>query len=114
MKDLDDIPVNSMMISMHLLKDGTLKTAFGHNFDVKLLDEDEIQYLLDVLNGIRLSLDASMEQFAQQGAMARTINDLIKELDEGPLVGFEPDEEFLETVREKQSNVIQFNKKKIH
>lgn len=108
----EDIPKNSMVINMSLTDTGDMRMAFGHNFDVDEVDEDSIQYLLDVLNGIRIAFDAGMEQFAQQGAMARMIQGLIEDLD-GPEIEFEPDEELLDALN-RDNNIVPFNKKRLN
>jgi hypothetical protein len=110
----EEIPKNTMIVEMELLDDGNLRTAFGHNFDLDLVEDESVQYLLDILNGIRISLDNGMEQFANQGAMARTIRDLVDELDGGMAIEFEPDEELLEALNDKRGNIVQFDPKKRH
>lgn len=108
----EDIPENSMLIHLSLNDAGEMKVSFGHNFNVDDVEEDSIQYLVDVLNGIRISFDAGMEQFAQQGAMARTIQGLVEEL-EGPEVNFEPDEELLDAIN-RNTNIVPFSKKRLN
>lgn len=115
---IDDIPINSIIIQGFLQKDGRLGLAIGHNFetDVELpneLDDESIEYMIDVLVGLRITLDAGVELFAQQGAMARAIANLSEELD-GPEIVFEPDEELKRVLKNTESNVISFNKKRIH
>jgi hypothetical protein len=115
---IDDIPVNSIILKGFIQKDGRLGVELGHNFEVDTelsdgLDEESILYLLDVLMGIRITLDAGLELFAQQGAMARTIEDLSEELGDQDII-FEPDEELKDVLKKSESNVISFNKKRIH
>jgi transcriptional antiterminator len=108
----DDLPKNSWIIQMELLDDGTLRTAFGHRFDEDEVEDRTIQFLIDVLHGIRISLDAGMENFAQQGAMARTIRELIEDPEDDYLIDFEPDEKLLEALKDKRGNVIKFDPRK--
>ena len=106
----DDIPNNTMIISMTLLDDGQMKVAVGHNLDDEDIEEESYFYMLDILNGMRIHLDTAMENLAATGRMARTIVELSEQE-----IDFEPDEELLRAIEEnREGNVVPFDKKKLN
>jgi|21_taG_2_1085346.scaffolds.fasta_scaffold17760_4 hypothetical protein len=113
---LKDIPKNRMLISMALLEEGSLEVLVGHNLDEENMDPDTLDFLEDLLNGIRVKLGTSMDDLSAMGRMARIIQDLRDELEETEHVTFEPAEELLRSIEgDAAENVVPlFNKGKLH
>lgn len=101
---------------MALQKDGNLEVLMGHNLDEETMDPETLDFLEDLLNGIRVKLGTSMDDLSAMGRMARIIQDLRDELEETEHVTFEPAEELLRSIEgDAADNVVPlFNKRKLH
>lgn len=111
-----NISDNTMNIHIRIDDDeDIIDVEMEHNISEDMAPE-KAEFFMDLLNGVGFKIDAEAESIAFQGALLRKVGelqDIIEEYD-ADLVGFEPDDELLEKVKESQkSNVISL-KGKLH
>jgi len=113
------IDANSIRLDIKIDQDTDIvDLEISHNLSATM-EEAQVMFYLDAINGLTYKIKAEIETLAFQGALLRevaTLRSIIDEDDEDEIT-FEPDEELLEIVREKRKdkdgNVVDF-KKKLH
>lgn len=113
------IDANSIRLDIKIDQDTDIvDLEISHNLSATM-EEAQVMFYLDTINGLTYKIKAEIETLAFQGALLRevaTLRSIIDEDDEDEIT-FEPDEELLEIVREKRKdkdgNVVDF-KKKLH
>lgn len=106
MNDFPEMDLNTLNLRMRVMDDGDLEVFVGQNLSEEL-SEEEVRYYSDLLNGLHMTLNTSVEHLIFVGQMMRAL----AEDDEDELV-FEPDEALLDAIADKK--VIPINKKKMH
>tara|TARA_R110002153_G_scaffold16836_2_gene59097 strand:- start:1956 stop:2276 length:321 start_codon:yes stop_codon:yes gene_type:complete len=106
MKDFPQLDLNTLMLQMRILDDGDLEVFVGQNLPDDM-SEEEAQFYSDLLNGLHMTLNTSVEHLIFIGQMLRTL----AEEEEDELV-FEPDEALLDAIAD--SKVVSINKKKLN
>ena len=107
MDNFPDLEENTLLLRLKILDDDEIEVAYGHSLSEDF-DEAKALYFIDLLNGLNLSLNTSMEHFAFIGKMLRDL----QESEEEEEWVFEPDEELLEARADKK--IIPFNKNKLN
>ena len=74
MDKFPDLEQDTLLLRIKVQGDGELEIAYGHSLSDDM-DEDEALYLIDVLNGINVSLTTSLDHFALVGKLLREIHD---------------------------------------
>jgi len=106
----DDLKQNSIRLDIIIEPDtDIIDIAVGHNLTDDL-EEGQVAFYLDVLNGLVHGLKNNMEGSASVGILLRQLAILTEE-DDDDIIDFEPDDQLIEAV--KDNKVIQF-KKKLH
>ena len=106
MTDFPEMPLDTLHLRLRVLDDGDLEVFCGHNLSEDM-NEDEALYYMDMLNGLHMTLNASVDHLVMQGQMLRAL----QEQEEDELV-FEPDEELLKAIADKK--ILPFDKKKMN
>ncbi len=119
------IDINSIRVDIKINQDtDVVDLEVAHNLS-NTMEEAQVMFYLDALNGLTYKIKCELENCAFQGALLREIATLRESLDE--LVGeeeldedeidFEPDQTLVDLIRERRSksksNVVDF-KKKLH
>jgi hypothetical protein len=107
MDNFPDLEENTLLLRLKILDDDEIEVAYGHSLSEDF-DEDKALYFIDLLNGLNLSLNTSMDHFSVIGRMLRDL----QESEEEEEWVFEPDEELLEARANKK--IIPFNKNKLN
>lgn len=109
----DQLPLNVMSLTFTYNEDdGDMGIHSAHNIDEKM-DEESRQFLLDVFNGMYLSFESMIQQYALIGQITRYAAELEEELSmQDEELTFEPDDEFLQAIAD--AKVIPFDKKKMN
>ena len=107
MDNFPDLEENTLLLRLKILDDDEIEVAYGHSLSEDF-DEDKALYVIDLLNGLNLSLNTSMDHFSVIGRMLRDL----QESEEEEEWVFEPDEELLEARANKK--IIPFNKNKLN
>jgi len=107
MDKFPDLEENTLLLRLKILDDDEIEVAYGHSLSEDF-DEDKALYFIDLLNGLNLSLNTSMDHFSVIGRMLRDL----QESEEEEEWVFEPDEELLEARANKK--IIPFNKNKLN
>lgn len=111
----DDIfKPNQMGVLIDCHEDGEIAVCVGHDLDEDF-DEEMAEFYLNLLMGMNLFLKHHPTVFVAHGAMFREMKNIWgDEFDEDELdIEFEPDQELIDAIN-PGSNVIQFNKKRMH
>ena len=107
MDNFPDLEENTLLLRLKILDDDEIEVAYGHSLSEDF-DEDKALYFIDLLNGLNLSLNTSMDHFSVIGRMLRDL----QESEEEEEWVFEPDEELLEARADKK--IIPFSKYKLN
>jgi deoxyadenosine/deoxycytidine kinase len=107
MGDLPEMELNTLNMRLRILEDGDLEVFFGHNIEDDM-PEEVANFYMDLLNGINTMLESNPDHLVLLGTLLRTVHEL-QNKDE---VEFEPDEELLKAVQDR--NIVPFNKKKLN
>lgn len=106
----ENLKINSVRLDLIIEPDtDVVDIAVGHNLSEDL-EEGQVAFYLDVLNGLVHGLKTNMEGTASVGLLLRQLA-ILSEEDDEDIIDFEPDEELINKV--KNNKVIQF-KKKLH
>tara|TARA_R110001592_G_scaffold183558_1_gene427282 strand:+ start:1545 stop:1889 length:345 start_codon:yes stop_codon:yes gene_type:complete len=112
------IPTNSIRLDIFIdPPTGDLQIDVIDNLTADL-GSKQVSYYSDVVSGLIAKLHSEIGSFQEHGSLLRELSDLydhIDNLEDDLGVDFEPDEELLEAIKEKQKdgNVVKF-KKKLH
>jgi len=107
MDNFPDLEENTLLLRLKILDDDEIEVAYGHSLSEDF-DEAKALYFIDLLNGLNLSLNTSMDHFSVIGRMLRDLQE--SEVEASRV--FEPDEELLEARADKK--IIPFNKNKLN
>ncbi len=111
-----NLPTNTIRLDIQIDQNtDVVNLRIAHNLSITM-EEVQSTFYLDMINGLSYKIKCEAEPLAFQGELLREIATLREIIDEDDLeLSFEPDEELLEKVREKQEadNVLAF-KKKLH
>jgi len=106
----EELPKNTMMLMVQVMRDGEISVLTGSNLDDDL-DEEQLEYLNDVITGMFISFENMMNLYAFIGSMASNSEDMYNELNKKG-IDFEPDEDLLKAL--KDNKIIPFDKKKLN
>lgn len=113
---MSNLKNNTLSITIEIDQDtDVLDIQLEHSLSDSL-EDGQMAFYLDMLNGIGYKINAEAESMAFQGSLIRKLSELREEIEEltGDEILFEPDEELLEKLKEaKDDNVISI-KDKLH
>ena len=110
---LNDIPDNTILLKIDVRQGAKLNISIGHNVETDDFEDDELEFIEALATGLGLHLEHSMETIIAMGRMSNFIREMAEE--ESSEVDFEPDNELLDAIDNKNnSNVVSIVKKKIH
>lgn len=113
-----EIDVNTIRLDIKIDQDTDIvDLEVTHNLS-STMEEAQVMFYLDTINGLTYKIKCEVETLAFQGALLREIATLRDIIDgDEDAIDFEPDEELVmklkEKLQESKGNVIDF-KKKLH
>lgn len=99
---------NTMGVIFALEANGELTACVGHNFDDNTINDFQLDYYLDVINGIKVAVENEIDGLAHRGFLVRSLNEALSEKEEeSGSISFEPSDELLDAVASEK--VVQFD-----